>query len=192
MIKVLGKIANVPIDILIDFGSIHSYIAPNIVERCHLKKSELESVSLMQLATCMKRKVIKVVRKCPLDMNGVNNFADLNIIPLVSYVILIGMDWLDAYNSILDCQNGTYLCLDEEVNQVTMRGKPRPIYLTQIIALQLGKCFRKGFQLYASNVEDPKEGKVPELQYYPVLQEFVYVFQELSGMPPKRENQFHY
>ena len=71
---------------------------------------------------------------------------------------------------------------------MTMRGIPRPIYLRQITNIQLRKCFRKCFQLYASHVEDPKEGKEPKLQDYPMLQEFVDVFQELLRIPPKREN----
>ena len=39
---------------------------------------------------------------CLLEMNGVKNFAYLNIIPLVSYVVFIGMDWLDAHHAILE------------------------------------------------------------------------------------------
>ena len=93
-------------------------------------------------------------------MNGVNNFVDLNIIPLGSYAMLIiGMDWLDAHHAILNCHNKTYSCLDEEGNHVTVIGIPRPISTRKVISLQLKKCFRKGFQLYASHVQEPKEGK---------------------------------
>ena len=46
-------------------------------------------------------------------MNGMNTFAYLNIIPLNSYDVLIGMDWLDAHNAILDCYNKTFACIDE-------------------------------------------------------------------------------
>ena len=52
--------------------------------------------------------------------------------------------------------------------------------------LQLNKCLRKGFQLYATHVKESKEGKEPELQDYPVLQNFADIFQEPSGIPPKR------
>jgi hypothetical protein len=40
--------------------------------------------------------------------------ADLNIIPLGSYDVLIGIDWLDAHHDVLDCHNKTFTCLDEE------------------------------------------------------------------------------
>jgi hypothetical protein len=40
MIEVEGKIDNQPIDILIDYGAIHSYIHSNIVEIFHLQRSK--------------------------------------------------------------------------------------------------------------------------------------------------------
>ena len=78
-------------------------------------------------------------------MNGMKTFEELKIIPLGSYDVLIGMDWFDAHHAVLDCHNKTYTCLDEEGNQVTIKGIPRPIFLRPIIALQLNKCIRKGF-----------------------------------------------
>ena len=43
-----------------------------------------------------KRKVSEVVEKFPLVMNGLVTCVDLNVLPLGSYDVLIGMDWLDA------------------------------------------------------------------------------------------------
>ena len=62
-------------------------------------------------------------------------FVELKIIPLGSYDVLLKMDWLDAHHAILDCHNKTYTFLDEEGNQVTVRGIPRPISLRQIMDL---------------------------------------------------------
>ena len=108
-----------------------------------------------------KRKIIEFVKEFPLEMNGMKTFEDLKIIPLRSYDVLIGMDWLDAHHAVLDFHNKTYTCLDEEGNQVTIKGIPRPISLRQIIALKLKKCLRKGRQLYAIHVEESKQGKEP-------------------------------
>ena len=60
-------------------------------------------------------------------MKGLKTFEYLNIIPLGSYDVLNGMDWLDAHHAILDCYNKTYTCLDEEGNTVTVEGIPRSI-----------------------------------------------------------------
>jgi hypothetical protein len=85
-----GKIINQPIVNLIVSGERHCYIDPKIVDRLHLEKSKLEKSSLVQLATITKRRINEMVRGFSISMNGVNTNADLNIIPLGSYDILIG------------------------------------------------------------------------------------------------------
>ena len=115
-LEVTGNIANKTITILIDSGASNTHIAPNLVEKCHLKKCKLKTMSIVQLATGDKRKIIEFVKMCPLEMNGVKTFLDLKSIPLGSYDVLIGMDWLDAHHAILDCHNKTYTFLDVEGN----------------------------------------------------------------------------
>jgi hypothetical protein len=112
MIKVEGKIINQPVSILIDLGEIHCYIDPKIVDGLHLEKSKRGKTSLVQLTTGTKRTIHDMVKSCSISINGVNTMIDLNIIPLGSYDILIGMDWLDKHHVILDCHNKTFTCLD--------------------------------------------------------------------------------
>jgi hypothetical protein len=71
-----------------------------------------------------------------------------------------------------------------------MKGVPRPISIREISTLRLKRCFRKGFQLYATHVEEPKMTKGPILEYLSVLWEFEDVFQEIPRFPPKREIDF--
>jgi hypothetical protein len=145
---------------------------------------------LVQLATGTKRRIHDMVRGCSISLNGVNTSTDLNIIPLGSYDVLIGMDWLDKHHVVLDCHNKTFTCLDGNGKQSTVKGVPRPISIREISALQLKRCFRKGCQLYAAHVEEPVDTKGPSLEYFSVLQEFEDVFQEIPGFPPRREIDF--
>jgi hypothetical protein len=81
MIDVEGKISNQPISILID-----------LVEIFYLKRSKHERSWLVQLDFGTKKKTNEIVKDFPLDMDGVNNIADLKIILLGSYDVLIGME----------------------------------------------------------------------------------------------------
>ena len=119
-----------------------------------------------------------------------NTSVDLNIIPLGSYDVLIGMDWLDKHHDVLDCHNKTFTCLDGNGKQSIVKGVPRPISIREISALQLKICFRKGCQLYAAHVEDQDNTKWPSLEDFSVLQEFEDVLQEISRLPPRREIDF--
>jgi hypothetical protein len=68
-----------------------------------------------QLATGTKRRINETVKSCPINLNGVNTNVDMNIIPLGSYYdILIGMDWLDQHQVVLNCHDKTFTCLYEE------------------------------------------------------------------------------
>jgi hypothetical protein len=154
---------------LIDSGANHCHVDPKIVGRFHLEKIKLGKTSLVQLATETKRRIHDMVRSCSISLNGMNISMDLNIIPLGSYDILIGMDWLEKHHAVLDCHNKTFTCLDGNGKQSTVKGVPRPISIREISALQLKICFRKQCQLYAAHVEEPNNTKGPSLEDLSVL-----------------------
>ena len=58
-------------------------------------------------------------------MDGLVTYAYLNSLPLGSYDILIGMDWLEVHKVKLDCYNKTFECMDEEGNLRVVRGIPK-------------------------------------------------------------------
>jgi hypothetical protein len=66
------------------------------------------------------------------------------------------MDLLDKHHVVIDCHNKTFTCIDEEGKKITIKGILIPIYIREIVALQMKRCFRKGFQLYATHMEEPK------------------------------------
>ena len=121
MIEVEGKIINQFVSILIDSGESHCYIDPKIVDRLHLEKSNLGKSSLVQLATGTKRRIHDMVRGCSISLNGMNTSVDLNIIPLGTYDILIGMDWLDKHHAVLDFHSKKFTCLDGDGKQSTVK-----------------------------------------------------------------------
>ena len=84
------------------------------MDNLHLEKNELEKSSLVHLATRTKRRINEVVKSCPINLNGVNTVVYMNTIPLGSYDILIGMDWLDQHHLVLDCHNKTLHVLVEK------------------------------------------------------------------------------
>ena len=105
MVEFEGEIIEQTISILNDLGLTQSYITPGFVEMCPLKKSKHRISWLVQLATGTKKKISEVIIKCPLVMDGLVTYVDMNVLPLKSYDVLIGMDWLEAHRAKLDCYN---------------------------------------------------------------------------------------
>ena len=75
----------------------------------------------------MKRKVTKIVKDCILSFNGLDTTVNLIILPLVSYDILIGMDWLESHKAIIDCLHKSFDCMNEEGKIHTVKGIYKPI-----------------------------------------------------------------
>jgi hypothetical protein len=157
------------------------------VERLHFPRRKNEKSWLVQLATGGRRKFVELVKSCPLGMNGLSTKEDLNMFPLGSYDLLIGIYWLDQYHTILDCHNKTITCLDEEGNQRVVQGIPREVVVREISAMQLKKCYRKGCQIFATHMEEATKDKVPNMEDHAVLEYFDDVFKEVLGIPPKRD-----
>ena len=85
-------------------------------------------------------------------MDGLVTYVDLNLLPLDSYDIFIGMDWLEEHRVKLDFYNNTFECLDEEGNLRVVRGVPKVISIRQISTMQLKKLCRKGCRVYVAHV----------------------------------------
>ena len=95
MVEVEGKLNQTPISILIEKWSRLSYISFDSVEKCKLLVENFAKSWLVQLAIGGKRKVISFVKNCTIKMDQFETSVKLNILPLGSYDMLIGMDWLE-------------------------------------------------------------------------------------------------
>ena len=120
VVELEGMITNDLVFILIDLGSNLSYVAPQTVDKCKLQPIIHVKPWLVQLATGTKRKVAEVIPACQFIMGGLPTRATLNILPLGSYDLLFGMDWLAAYKSKLDCYHKTLECVNEEGRKMTL------------------------------------------------------------------------
>ena len=90
-------------------------------------------------------------------MNGLISQVDLNILPLGSYDLLIGMDWLEKRRVLLNCYDKTFSCIDDKGKKVTVKGIARKVMIREIYALQMKRSVRKGCKVFAAHLLDPNE-----------------------------------
>eukprot|EP00253_Pinus_taeda_P017334 PITA_17334 len=192
MVEFEGKISNLTISVLIDPGATLSYVSPKVVERCNLQSVKFKNPWLVQLATGAKRRVTAKINDCPFIIADQPVTADLNTLPLGSYDILIGMDWLEKHWSLVDCKTKVIYYRDKQGNRKEMQGIKQPVQVRPITANQLIKCIRKRCQVYAIQVgyANSKDKSI-SLNSIPVIQEFTDVFpEEIPGLPPRRNIDF--
>jgi len=97
MVEFEGKLVNRPISILIDFGASLSYVNLKLVEMCHVKSIKFRNPWLVQMATGATKIVSAKVEECPIEIGGQQIKVNLNLLPLGSYHMLMGMDWLEIH-----------------------------------------------------------------------------------------------
>ena len=57
--------------------------------------------------------VDSLVSGCELDLGAFTTMVDLCILPLGSYDIVLGMDWLATHQANIDCQRKSVQCVDD-------------------------------------------------------------------------------
>jgi len=115
VVEVGVKIATQSISILIDPRFSHSYIHHKFVGAFSLKKIKYSNSWLVHLATWSKRKVSELLEICLIILlNELSTHANLNFLPLESYDVIIGMDWLGMHRTKLDFYNKVLEYIDDE------------------------------------------------------------------------------
>ena len=110
------------------------------------------------------------------------------MLPLGSYDVLRGMDWLEQHQVILNCFQKTFTCLNKIGKMIIVKGIPRKISIRQISALQVKKGVRKGCKFFVehiiNNEQIDKEDKLI-FNDIPILQDFSDVCsKEFPRLPP--------
>ena len=107
--------------------------------------------------------------------------VQLNVLPLGSYDVLIGMDWMEKHRVVLNCFDKKISCLNDKGENVSIKGIPRKVRVRQISALQMKKAIRKGCKVFVvhilNNEHMDKEDKL-KFNDIPFLQDFLDVFSE--------------
>jgi hypothetical protein len=173
VVEIAGKIHDTRISILIDPGATLGYITPDVVE-------------------LNKLKIINFISDLEFSLYGQNIRTNVNILPLGSYDMIIGMDWLEKHKEALDCYTNILSYKDNFGTVRTAQGIPKPMSVRQVSAMQFKKCIRKGCQVYAIQVTNllEREDK-PKLEDFVVLHEFRDMFvDEIPEFPPRREIDF--
>ena len=93
------------------------------------------------------------------------NYLKLNVLPLSSYDLQIGMDWLEQHRVILNCYDKTLTCINNDGKSINVKGIPRRTTIRNIFALQLKRDVRKGCKAYAVTITDEENvNKIDKLK----------------------------
>lgn len=127
------------------------------------------------------------------NMNGLMTKDELNILPLGSYDVLIGMEWLESHKVIINCLEKTFTYVNDKGENNFVKVIPKFVSVKKISTVQLNKCTRKGCELFVFHITETKQlDQKPSIEDLSVINKSWDVFpKEIVGLPPKRDRFYH-
>ncbi|KAH0649063.1 hypothetical protein KY285_034311 [Solanum tuberosum] len=172
---------------LIDSGATLSFVTPLVARKFHVGSELLHESYEVSTPIGVSIVARKVYRNCPVCILNKLLPCDLVELNMVDFDVILGMDWLHAYYSSIDCRTRKVKfrfpnepVLEWESRDVVVKGK-------FISCIKAYRFISKGCLYHIVRVNDV-ESKVPPIESIPVVNELLDVFpQDLPGVPPERE-----
>ncbi|KAL0406326.1 UNVERIFIED_CONTAM: Transposon Tf2-12 polyprotein [Sesamum latifolium] len=176
--------------VLIDPGSNCSFISHDFASRVHASIEPLGHDLCVYMPTGGVILVNTVVRSCPIVVEGVTLYADLVVINLREFDVILGMNWLASNHALVDCQTKEVVVEINGQMKTVIVGERKVIQNYLISAVTAFNLIKEGCETYLASVYDTTKVS-PGVLEVPVVREFSDVFpEELPGLPPHREVDF--
>jgi hypothetical protein len=190
MLETSRTVANQTLNILIDVGAIKSFIYGAKIKIIKVKEVKQDEFIFVELASGDKQKVGRKVTSCSLNLEEIVTRANLYVMILRSYDIMIDMDWLESHEAILNYKMKWFILVDDEGKRCVIMGQNQGASLRFISSLQLQKIMHKGYNIYVILALNEK-GVEKVLENLPAVRIFANVFpEELPRMSWERDLEF--
>ncbi|XP_070017111.1 uncharacterized protein [Nicotiana sylvestris] len=134
--------------------------------------------------------VDRIYRSCVVTLCGFKTRADLMLLDMTDFEVILGMDWLSPYHTVLDCHAKTVTLAMPELPRLEWKGSSVNTSSRVVSFLKARHMVGNGFLAYLAYVRDTTTDP-PTIDSVPVVQEFSDVFpSNLPGMPPNFDIDF--
>ncbi|KAL0433704.1 UNVERIFIED_CONTAM: hypothetical protein Slati_2704700 [Sesamum latifolium] len=169
--------------VLIDPGSTCSFMSHDFASRVHASIEPLGHDLCVSMPAGGVILANRVVRSCPIVVEGVTLYADLVVINLREFDVILGMDWLASNHAVVDCQTKEVAVEINGQMKTVIVGERKVIPNYLISAVTAFNLIKEGCEAYLASVHDTTKVS-PGVLEVPVVREFPDVFpEELPGLP---------
>ncbi|KAJ1699376.1 hypothetical protein LUZ63_007888 [Rhynchospora breviuscula] len=189
-LKYKGMLDGVPICILIDTGSTHSFINPSLVNTDNWNTTTTPPL-IVRIANGADMSTFTKCSDLPFPLQNYALTATVKLLNIQGYDLILGIDWLAQHGPMtIDWELGQLQLFREGQKLVfKVQNEVAEVILCQEI-LQPDQEAKKGSLMLLAHIMSVDEHQPisqtipPQLQ--PVLLDFDHIFLEPSDLPPKR------
>ncbi|XP_070036770.1 uncharacterized protein [Nicotiana tomentosiformis] len=176
--------------VLFNLGSTYSDVSSYFASHLSMPRDSLDIHVFVSIPVGDSIVVYRVYRSSVVTINGYDTIVDRLLLDLVDFDVIINMNWLSLYHSILDCHAKTVT--------LAMSGLPRLEWRRTIVHstsrvisfLKAQRMVKKGCLEYLAHIKD-SSAEVPSMDSMPVVREFPEVFPaNLPGILLDRDIEF--
>ena len=176
--------------VLIDPGSTCSFISDSFASRLGRVAEPLGYTIRVSMPAGETLLVDMCMRSCPIVITDREFVADLILLALKEFDVILGMDWLSTHRALIDCYAKEVTMELAGIREVILTGERNVIPACLISATTAFRLLREGCQAYLASVSDSSIVS-PGVSEVDVVREFPDVFlDDLPGLPPSREVDF--
>ena len=138
-------ISGVEAKVLFDPGSTHSFLSPVFAKLIDMHVRELDFI--LTVTTPVGKQVVYTAYypSCIVKISEITFLADLILLDMHDFDVILGMDWLSRHHATMDCFNQTIsFQLEESLPGVKFHGEKRVPQASVISALSTVKLLRCG------------------------------------------------
>ncbi|GAV79005.1 RVP_2 domain-containing protein [Cephalotus follicularis] len=144
--------------VLMDSGASHSFISARFASCLDVTPDCMTYMLYVSTPTGTSMYTDSVYRSCEMSIEGISLYADLIVLPIRDFDVILGMDWLSAHCACMDCYNKTvYFCIPDGT---TFLFKGDKGFSTPIISfIQASRYLEKGCEGYLAYIIDRRKEK---------------------------------
>ncbi|WMV30894.1 hypothetical protein MTR67_024279 [Solanum verrucosum] len=179
-----------PAIVLFDSSSTYSYVSTYFASSLDIL---CESLDLpVHVSTPVGDSVVvdRMYRLCIVTLMGYNTHADLKVLNMVDFDVILGMDWLSLYHAILNCHAKTIALAMPRIPIVEWRGSLSHPPKGVISFLKARHLVKRGCLAYLAHIRDTSV-ETSMLESISVVSKFSEVFStDLPSLPHGRDIDF--
>lgn len=186
-LRLQGLIQHNEILMLVNSGSSHSFISEGLADKWTQQRHVLSPIKV-KVADGGILECVTELEDCLWCVQGISFQSNFKVLPLGSYDVILGMDWLEQHSPMQINWRAKTLQFQYKQRAVCLKGVSANIALfPSITGNQVKGLVHRNAVLHAvefcSLVEESSSSSLPT-EIAQLLEEFSAVFDELQGLPP--------